>query len=46
MSASTNSPEEIVQSHLGTFKQLAESDLPISTDARRALDLVDEGREE
>ncbi len=46
MSASTNSPEDIVQSHLEIFRQLARSDLPISSDARRALDLVDVEEEE
>lgn len=41
MSTSTDSPEDIVQTHLETFRQLAQSDLPISPDACRALDLVD-----
>jgi hypothetical protein len=41
MSTPTNSPEDIVQTHLEVFRRLAKSDLPISPDACRALDLVD-----
>ena len=38
-------PEELVQTHLDTFLELAESDLPVAEDAERAIALTDGGEE-
>ena len=35
--------EELVQSHLDTFSELADSDLPIAEDAEKAIALTDRG---
>ncbi|WP_324663918.1 hypothetical protein [Haloarcula sediminis] len=37
--------EELVQTHLDTFVELAESDLPVAEDAERAIALTDGGKD-
>lgn len=39
------SAEELVESHLDTFLELSQSDLPIAEDAERAVALTDGGEE-
>lgn len=41
-----SSVEELVQTHLDTFLELAESDLPIAEDAEKAIALTDGGEEQ
>jgi len=40
------SVEELIQSHLDTFSELADSDLPISEDAEKAIALTDGGEDQ
>ena len=40
---SANTAEELVQTNLDTFVELAESDLPIAEDAEKAIALTDGG---
>ena len=40
------SVEELVQSHLDTFSELADSDLPIAEDAEKAIALTDGGEDQ
>ena len=38
---SPESPEETIEKNRDLFERLAESELPIASDARRALELLD-----
>ena len=40
------SVEELVQSHLDPFSELADSDLPIAEDAEKAIALTDGGEDQ
>lgn len=40
------SAEELVQTHLDTFVELAESGLPIAEDAQKAIALTDGGEDQ
>ena len=40
------SVEELIQSHLDTFSELADSDLPIAEDAEKAIALTDGGEDQ
>ena len=41
-----DSVEELIESHLDTFSELANSDLPISEDAEKAIALTDGGEDQ
>lgn len=45
-SRGSGSPEELVQTHLDMFIELAESDLPVAKDAEKAVALTDGGEEQ
>lgn len=38
--------EELIESHFDTFSELADSDLPISEDAEKAIALTDGGEDQ
>jgi len=40
------SVEELIESHFDTFSELADSDLPISEDAEKAIALTDGGEDQ
>jgi hypothetical protein len=40
------SVEELIKSHFDTFSELADSDLPISEDAEKAIALTDGGEDQ
>jgi hypothetical protein len=41
-----DSVEELIESHFDTFSELADSDLPISEDAEKAIALTDGGEDQ